>query len=179
MADDKIKPTAFKPGGPLSAGALNALRDAMPRLLKGGAGIVVEKFGERWVVRLADDQGAAADDKAIVVVTAIFDTYLQCDKDGATINVAKPWGLRKGSEWPTGYDPVANIINYTYVYSDASTRVQTDNNGVTQNQSIIPNWEIGEEILVCRLPSARINDTDGNLIRWYDLNVNGRGWAGD
>jgi len=169
MAEQKIKPPPFvAPATSLSASALNALREAIPRLITGGDGIIVERFGDRFIVRQAGAQSGKAGSMGLATITAIFDTYLVCTKDGASIKVAKPWGLRRGVDWPAAA---------TYTYSAPGTRSAVQSGYTTETQKITPDYEVGEELLVARLPSARIDDDDGNLIVWYDMNAAGRCWA--
>ena len=49
MSDLKNKPNKFQRGTPISAGALNKLADATPRLLTGGSGVNATKFGDRVI----------------------------------------------------------------------------------------------------------------------------------
>jgi len=165
------KPPQFKAGDrTLSAGALNMMLNLIPRIITGGAGINVARLGDKIVVRLAPVQGAAPGTVAIATITAIHGTYLLCDKDGAEITVAKPWGLRHNVEFPTGGGTIR------YVYTAYGRRIATQA-GESETQVITPDYEVGEELLVRRLASARINDEGGEPIVWADLNVLGRCWA--
>ncbi len=149
MPDQKDKPGVFKAGATtISARELNMLRAAVPRLLKGGAGISIEPYGDRFIMRLADTQGTPPGSIAIVTITELHNDFLVCDRDGATITVAKPWALRAANGAP---------VNIGYVVDD--------------------------ELLVARLPSARVEDANGdpvydangNIIVWEDLNTAGFG----
>lgn len=177
MPDQKEKPDPFRPGATsISATALNMLRAAIPRLIRGGFGINVKKYGDRYVIQLADQQGTPPGTICIAVITALYDTYVVCDRDDAAISVAKPWALRKGVDFPSAA---------AYVYSDAITRTATQATFTTESQKLTMPYEVGEELLVCRLPSARILDSNGdevldvngNSIVWTDLNTAGRSWA--
>lgn len=169
VADQKRVPDPFKAGAmSLSAQSLNDIRNAILRQITGGAGIVVEKFDNRVVIRLASTTQSAPGDVAIVTITELRDKYLICDKDGATIPVAKPYGLRKDAEWPTGPE---------YTYDGASTRTAVQDGYSDETQKITPDYQVGEELLVVRVPSARLLDDDNILILWMDMNVGGRTWA--
>lgn len=177
MGDQKEKPDAFKPGAStISASALNAMRAAIPRMLKGGAGIRVEPYGDRYIIKLAADPGTPPGSTCIATITALYDQYVMCDRDDAAISVAKPWALRKGVDLPSAA---------TYTYTDAMTRTAVQGGFTNETQKLTPAYEVGEELLVVRLPSARIVDTNGNEILdangnsivWYDLNTCGRCWA--
>lgn len=170
MAELHPKPSPFKAGSKVvSAGALNKLVTAMIRQITGGAGINVNKFGDRIVISLAEAQEGRVGSSALVTITAINDTYLECDKDGAAIKVAKPWGLRKDVEFPIGP---------TYTYHTAQYRTATEG-AETEEQYITPSYQVGEELLVRRLPSSRINDDDDQMIVWIDENLIGRCWAAE
>ena len=174
MAELHPKPSPFKAGSKaVSAGALNKIVSAMIRQITGGAGINVAKFGDRIVISLADLQEGRVGSSALVTITAINDTYLECDKDGASIKVARPWGLRKGVDFPTG--PI-----YTYDNEESQHRTATGG-GQTEEQFITPLYQVGEEILARRLPSTRI-ETEGEeseMICWVDENIVGRCWAAE
>ncbi len=170
MADLNDKPPLFMAGArSLSAGALNDLMAAIPRLIRGGAGVNVKKIGDRFIISLAADQTGAASGVGIATITDVSnDTYLVCDKDGATVNVARPWALRNGVDWPTGPE---------YAYDTPGVRVATLDD-VVENQRVTPDYQVGEEILVARLPSVRIDgDDDESAIVWCDLNTAGRCWT--
>lgn len=168
MPDMNERPPAIKAGQPtLSARSLNKIREAAPRLITGGNGIDVKKLGDRFIVNLKDSPGAPPSTIAIVTVISVEDEYIVCDKDGATINVAKPWALRKEADWPSVK---------TYVYTSAHERTASEAGEADEEQSY-PDYEEDEELLVVRLPSARINDVDDNKIVWHDLNAVGRTWS--
>lgn len=170
MAELHPKPSPFKAGSKVvSAGALNKLVTAMIRQITGGAGINVNKFGDRIVISLAEAQEGRVGSSALVTITAINDTYLECDKDGAAIKVAKPWGLRNEVDFPVGPD---------YVYHNPQHRTATLG-GETEEQFITPSYQVGEELLAKRLPSSRINDEAGKMIVWIDENLIGRCWAAE
>lgn len=170
MPNQNEKPAPFKAGATsISAKALNDMRAAIPRSITGGNGINVQKFGDgRYVIQLADAQGSAPGAMAIARVVTIHDTYLVCTKDGATINVAKPWPLRRGVVWPVGP---------TYTYSAPGVRQAVQSGFTTENQRLTPDYQVDEYLLVVRLPSARINTDAGVLIQWVDMNNGGRSWA--
>lgn len=169
MSDLKRKPAAFVPGSrTLSAGALNLILTATPRLITGGAGIGVGKMGDRIIVSRADPAGAPPGTAALVTVKEVKGTYLVCDRDGATINVAKPWGLRHDAQWPAGYV-------YTYITPDYRT-AESDVYGSVR-QRLTPNYEVYEELLARRIPSCRILDEDEETIVWLDENNAGRHWV--
>lgn len=174
MGDLSTKPPPFSSTArALSAGALNMLRAAIPRLISGGPGISVKKFGDRLVVSLKDSAGAVPGASALATITEVRGTYLICDKDGAEIAVAKPWALRYGVQFP------ANGGDLSYVYNDYHTRTAASASGeTTEFQRITPDYEVGEELLVRRVASARIfEDNGGPGIVWIDENNLGRCWA--
>jgi len=170
MGDLYEKPPPFKANAStLSARALNLMRDAIPRLITGGAGIKVSRSGGRVVIGQVAGAGNSPGTAALATIGEIKDTYLVCDKDGASIAVAKPWGIRRGVVFPTGA---------TYVYASPSQRTKTVG-GVDTVENLTPNYEVGEELLVRRLVSSRIfEDGDGPMIVWIDENTIGRYWGG-
>jgi len=164
------KPQPFKAGRKtVSAGALNKLVNAMVRQITGGVGINVKKFGDRIVISLGEPQQGQVGSSALAVITEEKPAYLICNKDGATINVAKPWGLRNEVDFPTGPE---------YTYHTSQHRTATLGADI-EEQYITPSYQVGEEILAKRLPSSRIDDEDGNMIVWIDENLVGRCWAAD
>ena len=170
MAELHPKPSPFKAGSKaVSAGALNKIVSAMIRQITGGAGINVAKFGDRIVISLADLQEGRVGSSALALILEEKEEYLVCDKDGANIKVAKPWGLRNGVDYPIGPD---------YVYHSPQHRTATLGAN-TEEQYITPVYQVGEEILARRLPSSRINDDDDNMIVWIDENLIGRCWAAE
>lgn len=173
MSDTKDKPDIFRAGQTLSAKALNLLRDAIPRLFRGGSGVAVTKVGDRYIISLSDTQGTRPGSIHIVEVVSVFPEYLKAKKLGeggqhSIISVAKPWGMRKGTAWPAGP---------TYTYNEAGTSRTAVSGSITETQVVTPNYQIGEQLLAVRLPSARIKDVDDNLIFWEDINQAGRCWA--
>ena len=166
--NDAKKPDKFKAGATsIKAADLNALANAVPGLITSGRGIHITKQGNRYIISLADAQGGASGLSGLATITDIRDTYLLCEKDGAPITVAKPWALRNGVVWPAGA---------TYEYTGAGSRIATGSSG-TEQQRLTPDYEVGEELLVERLPSARITDDDGAPIVYVDKNNAGRCWA--
>lgn len=164
------KPIPFKAGSrSVSAGALNKLVHAMVRQITGGVGINVNKFGDRIVISLGEPQQGQVSTSALVVIVEEKEKYLVCDKDGALINVAKPWGLRNEVDFPVGPD---------YVYHNPQHRTATLG-GETEEQFITPSYQVGEELLAKRLPSSRIDDEAGKMIVWIDENLIGRCWAAE
>jgi hypothetical protein len=167
MSNLKNKPPAFHGGQALSAKALNDLRAALPRLLQGGKNINIRAFGDRFIIDHTVPQGTRAGTTALVTIRSVHDGYLVCDRDGADIMVAKPWTLRRGVEFPAGP---------SYEYHTANHRTATQGED-TEEQYITPTYEVGEELLVMRVPSSHIEDGGGNMIVWVDMNNAGRAWA--
>jgi len=170
MSDLFEKPLPFKANAnTLSARALNLMRDAIPRLITGGAGIKVSRSGGRVVIGQATGAGAAPGTAEKVTITELKNTYVLGTKgDGATIAVAKPWGLRRGVVFPT---------DGTYVYATAHQRTKTVG-AVETVENLTPVYEVGEEILARRLVSTGITeDGDGPAIAWIDENTIGRWWV--
>lgn len=138
MADMKPKPNAFSPGQRgLSASDLNKVRDATPRLIKGGDGVASTKFGDKVVFRQLVKPSPQSAATAIMIVVVEHNDYVECNFDGALTLVAKPVGLRG----VTGY------------------------------------YEVDEEVLAARVPSARIAGEGGELITWV-IARGARGEAG-
>ncbi len=168
MGDLKQKPPLFKAGASsLSANDLNKIMESCFRQLVGGAGISVSKMGDRVVISLSKGADNKASAFSLVTILEEFGTYLKCDKDDAIIYVAKPWGLREGVDFPTGP---------TYEYHTFSWRTATLGE-VVEEQYITPDYEVGEELTVKRLISARITDDGDNPILYIDSNELGRCWA--
>lgn len=169
MSDTWEKPPPFKANDRvLSAQALNSMRDAIPRLITGGHGIDVRKAaGGQVSIGLKPKAGAAPGTSALVTIVAIHNTYLVCSKNNTSIAVAKPWGLRRGVVFPTGS---------TYVYNSPSERVKTTDGEDDVTETLTPNYEVGEELLVRRLAASRIDDDGGDAIFWIDENTMGRRW---
>jgi len=167
--NDAMKPPMFKPGAPaIRAADLNAMRDAIPALITGGPGIIVTRVGkDRYTIRLASASSAAPGAICTAVITEVRDAYTICDKDGALVAVAKPWGMRRNAQWPAGA---------SYEYESGVRRTATSG-GTTETQLITPDYTVGEELLIARLASARINDDEGLPIVWLDTNNCGRCWA--
>jgi len=181
MGRQTPKPPAFVAGAKsLSARALNLLRQAIPSILRGGAGIDITPFGDRFVISLKDPQGERPGSVNLMVLVEEFDEYLHCNRDGVSnqpVYVAKPWGLRKGADWPAG----APTPTYTYDPVVKGRRV-ADFGSYTIQQDVTPPYQVGEEILAIRLPSLRIDRTalvpvpDTEVI-WIDANMGGRCWS--
>lgn len=171
MANQEQKPPPFDARSQvLSARHLNMLRSAIPRLITGGHGVNVAKMGDRFVISVIPERGTPPPTAALASITAIHKTYLMCSKDGAAVAVAKPWGLRWGVVFPSG-------VTYDYDATDYGLRT-ADPTGDAEEQRITPDYEVGEELLIRRVPSSRIfEDGGGPMIVWIDENIMGRCWA--
>jgi len=91
MADLKDKPNAFTEGQEsLSAGDLNKVRDATPRLITGGSGVHTIKFGDRIIIssRKKDKTNVTT---AIMTVAEEHEDFIVCYYDGGYVPVAKQW----------------------------------------------------------------------------------------
>ena len=168
MSNLHEKPIDFKVGSKkLSAGALNQMLNAIPRVIQGGSGVSVIKHGDRILISLASVQGTAPGATCLMTIEEVLDAHLICDRDGASVRVAKPWGLRKGVVFPS---------DCTYVYVDETHRTASKSGEDDEEQYISPGYEVGEELLCVRIPSARITDAVLPIV-WVDKNWIGRYWA--
>ena len=87
---------------------------------------------------------------------------------GVTVNVMKPWTLRR-----TPFDGIL-IDGVTCTYSDDATRSATDGTS-TETQKITPTYTPGDMICVEALwPPETIS---GSPVRLIDSNMDGRAWA--
>lgn len=165
----KPKPPVFKAGSTsISAKALNEVANRAPRVITGGPGISVSGPKDKVIVSYDAYKGKEPGAITMATITAIKGTYLECTKDGATIKVAKPWGLRKDADIPSG-------VSYSYSSDGSSRQAGSGEDG--EEQFIVPAYQTDEELLVVRVPSTRIKDDDDAPIVWADLNTLGRSWA--
>jgi len=108
MADMKQKPNAFTPGQRgLSASDLNKVRDATPRLIKGGDGVASTKFGDKVLFRQSGKPNPAKTTTAIMTVISEQSNYLTCDFKGGTVLVAKPESQRGSTDFYEADDEIS------------------------------------------------------------------------
>lgn len=108
-------------------------------------------------------------------ITAIGDDTLTCTHiaSGKTgILVAKDYLNRR-----TPFDGTAGRDGFTYVYSDAQTRVSTKtSDSSTENQQITPSYVVGDEVLACSIGGPTLSEaTELDAIRWIEITT--RCWA--
>lgn len=107
-------------------------------------------------------------------ITAINDDTLTCTQvaSGKTeILVAKDYLNRR-----TPFDG-AGRDGFTYVYSDAQTRVSTKTaDSSTEDQVITPAYVVGDEVLACSIGGPTLSDDDElDEVRWVEITT--RCWA--
>jgi hypothetical protein len=126
------------------------------------------------------DAVAAGGASAIAfIIVEEFDDYLECtDPDGETVNVAKPYLLRKEpfDGLSVDYDNPQSTQSVTYTYdNDYVDRREADDGTSTETQRVTPEYYVGEEILGI---SCEVELTNADLTCAYvDLNTGGRCWA--
>lgn len=150
-----------KRGDGISSTELNYIFSTLERLRQNG---YVDNHMNKLLVG-----GGSSDNQAVVMtITSEENTYLVCDYNGSTVNVAKPWALRYGVQFPTGV---------TYNYIDATEREATLLS-FTETQYVTPYYETDEEIVAIQCATG-IQDGDSNDITWIDMNTAGRTWAAE
>ena len=161
----------FRPGRALSADELNSIVKSLISQISGdNATIKVSAFGNKLIIsQIATKTNPVS---AIpMLIEEIKNTYLVCAYGTDSISVAKPWGLRKETAWPSEDGDI------TYVYASATQRTASKADQDDEIQYLTPPYEVGEEILAKRLTTTKINDDSGNPIKWEDTNFGGRCWA--
>lgn len=196
------KSEPFKLEDQIPLGALNNLRDGMPRQVRGGAGISVEQMGDRLVVRdnrspvVTPDHGNYA---AQFVVRQEFDDYLLCVpftqpaagsgwwepqeydstlESGAVIYtyIAKPYILQK-TPWHNK-TVTANGEDFDIAYTaTVGERELTDTSGNVYTQKINP--YLSGEVIWARKGLTGLTAPNGLPIVWADENSAGRQWITD
>lgn len=183
---------------PLSAEALNKVRDLPPTQIRGGKGINVSDYGDRVSLARSGPVAGLPDVNNYVtqfVVLQEFPDYLLCvpfqpktDSHGnwipqpydktlgqdsvAQLYVAKPYLLQK-TPWG-GKTVTINGVDTTYAYSsDLDKRTATTNSGVV-TETYRP-YAPGEVISAVALGDG-LDGADSQLITWEDLNCGGRAW---
>lgn len=125
-------------------------------------------------------------------VAAVSGDYLRCNKldgpydaqeDEGVYYVAKPYLLRR-----TPFDTVANggdaLVRdgITYEYSSDTTRTATNESAQTEDQTVVPSYEVGDVIYAAtniqgfRLAIQRIKAPPID-VQWIDQNLDGRMWG--
>jgi len=162
----------FHKGDPLSASQLNAVAEAVRRILGGvqpprqvaGRGRNLVALRQFKVQSLQTDY----------LICREWDGYTEGDAD---VRVALPWLLRR-----TPHDGAAARASITYTYTDNETRT-ADNGASTETQVIIPSYVASDIIYAERgiFGGTSLNFTDSNgndiPVEWLDTNVDGRAWA--
>lgn len=87
---------------------------------------------------------------------------------GAAEQIAKPYLLRTSNTSRNGI---------TYTYSNGYTRLADAGGGNTENQTIVPSYFAGDEILAIAADSTGVFDVDGGEFIYMDTNTEGRAWA--
>lgn len=113
-----------------------------------------------------------------VTITAINDDYLTCstsNNSDSTINVLKPYILRRTPfDNKTIFDPLSGT-NLLYFYTSSSIRIITDIlNNYNQTQYIQSSYNIGDTIYIVSIPNETINEIK---YIYLDLNTDARGWV--
>ncbi len=112
------------------------------------------------------------------------DDILECHTwDGVTegsttVKIAKPYLLRK----TPFHDKTIDGLTFTITGSQRRTVTRTAGGTLTEQQRIIPVYRdavddyIGDIVYAIEVDNLNITD-DGTVIRWLDLNVDGRQWG--
>lgn len=186
----------------IPAGALNNLREGVPRQLQGGDGIDVERLGDRYLIRDSRSVPTLQDSGTMYrqfVVRQEYDDYLLCapfyqptdnvtglwvpqgyDKDlesGALVfvYVAKPPHLQK-SIWNTKSLTVGGdtfTVNFDGV--TIGKRTVTDTGGAAQTQQITSPYVVGD-VITARRAVTGLTAPNGHPVFWTDENDAGRQW---
>ncbi|NRA58251.1 MAG: hypothetical protein HRU13_09095 [Phycisphaerales bacterium] len=128
-------------------------------------------------------QAGAVQVAAFEIVRALGD-YLVCkvvletgEAGTATVNVAKPWQLRR-----TPFDG-QTVNGIAYAYTGDNARTGTDSEDNTEDQQVTPDYFAGARILAIRgitggTGVSVVQEQGGNVRpAWQDLNDAGRVWA--
>lgn len=135
-----------------------------------------EKNGTRLWADLSGVRTSQIQVRRLVVIVVNDDT-LDCGEVGSstvTVEVAKPRKLQR-----TPWDGKTFSINVglpkliTYTYQSATTRQASSNEGLTENQIIVPAYIEENDIIY----AMRVNDTGVDGVNWQDMNNDGRAWA--
>lgn len=204
MSFQNPKSEPFKPGmDAIPVGALNRLRDGMPRQLRGGGSVEVEAMGDRLIVRDRGDQRGVPDHGnyyAQFVVRQELDDCLLCTPfvqpvDGTSgmweqheydpafvgngtmfVYVAKPFYLRK-TPWDGKTVTVAgDDLDIAYHATNVGERTITDPDGVVQTQKISPPYLQGDVIWALRGMTGVVSP-GGVPAVWVDVNGASRQWV--
>lgn len=177
MPDLFEKPEDFRPGSRrISAGSLNDILKALPRLITGANGIEVSKAGDRIIIGLKDGGSPiGAENLRYFVIREERDDYLICtpltrsvadailyDKDRgkddpAVVYIAKPYALQR-SPWDTKVVKLGDI-EYTYQYYGTAGTV-----GFKEPLALPTGAKPGKRKAIYDDPSGII-DTNTNLVR--------------
>jgi hypothetical protein len=195
------KSEPFRLEDQIPLGALNNLREGMPRQIRGGRGTDVSQMGDRLTVR---NHGESVVTPDIGIYTAPFvvlqelDDYLLCTPftqptqadgwwipqgydstlgTGATvfIYVAKPYLLQK-SGWNGKTVTVgSDDLDIAFDGVTVGQRTVTDVDGVIQTQKIATPYVAGDVIWAC-MGVTGLTAPSGEPIVWMDRNDAARQW---
>lgn len=189
----------------IPAGALNNIRDATPRQIRGSGDVDVQQFGDRTVVRGRRDMTRREDSHiyyAKFVVLREFDDYLRCapfyQPVDSTSHLWVPQGYDKDLEQATQVPTLVakpnmlqksvwngKTVNYLgenlSVAFDGVTigqRTVTDTGGAVQTQRISSPYVPGD-VIVARRCVTGLQTSDGYPVFWQDENEAARQWVTD
>lgn len=115
-------------------------------------------------------------------VKAVYDDYLSCAMyapttgvEGAIVNVAKPFMLRKSAFNNVTVD-LGSGHTYTYVWVNDWTRTRTNETAEAVTEIISPPYFVNDLLIIAKTGPG-IVDGAGQIIVWEDLNTGARVWA--
>jgi hypothetical protein len=176
-------------GEPLTAARLSEMVNALNQLAaKGNYGGLSSPPGGAVAAQFWVKDARYGD----FVVCNHYDGATEPDDDTPVVLVAKPPQLRK-----TRYNNAEARSGETYTFADADlnadpplpiVRTATNEDDDTEDQVIIPNYEVGDVIYAIKSvirgtgvvtipPNVSAGDGNCQYIEWLDLNVDGRAWA--
>jgi len=168
----------FIAGHPVSAGALTRLTQLASGQIPGVAAPRLIPRGEKDAIDPAIRAMTVVGEESDFILCA-EDVTAQAAAGGVnaanTVRVAKPYLLRK-TPWH-GKVRAGKTLTWTAV----NTRTALDSLGLSEEQVIVPAYEIGDVLLVTRGLARDVEITpdaqDPTTTEWQDLNTDGRGWA--
>ena len=112
-----------------------------------------------------------------LTISSVDGDYVICTTpSGATVNVAKPYLLRR-----TPFDgTTSGRDGITFTYSSDSQR-EADDGTDTETQVVVPSYVSGDTIYAIRYPVGGTDVTTGGSpdesVTYLDINTDGRAWA--
>lgn len=176
---------------------LQALVRMIPRVITGGSGIFVRMFGDRVVIGMREGPAPPNGGTKIKTFKIVEekDDYLVCirstpgveDDPETTVNIAKPFLLRKTGFHGETIDYGRGSIKYTYSeigirlaevmsINPADDNVEETDEGTQESQMIVPPYYVGE-IITAHQGETGLKDEVNENIGWSDMNTGARTWT--